>query len=245
MISITVPTRNRPGHLMRALASIAAQTVRDVQILVVDDGDGSGAAAARGLGHARLETLISGGAGQVAARNMAIAAARGDTIAWLDDDDWWEEADHLARIVATIADKPCLAHASGRLVHETEARVATGSLPFQAAMTLDSASRDNTLLASGIAYPARLHAEIGRFDEALPIYWDWDWYLRVLRHGLPAVATGGTGVCISVRSDNTSGNANTDLRRADLARFAAKNGLSGLVLKNHEDVAREQEAAVD
>ena len=100
MISITIPTRDRPHLLERALASVLAQDFPRFRAIVVDDGDGSGAAVARGLGDPRIVTLSSGCAGQVAARNLAVSTVSEGWIAWLDDDDRWIERDHLSRIAA-------------------------------------------------------------------------------------------------------------------------------------------------
>src|SRR4051794_959171 len=94
--SVVIPTRQRVPFLMRALASVARQRYRgDVEVVVVDDGAGEGAAAARASGLTRLIVVETGGAGQVPARNRGISAAGGRRIAFLDDDDWWADEDHL------------------------------------------------------------------------------------------------------------------------------------------------------
>lgn len=245
MFSITIPTCNRPHLLRRALASVAAQSVSDYRVVVVEDGDGRGAAVARETGDQRILVLSSGGAGQVRARNLALGACRDGWIAWLDDDDHWEDRDHLARIAALARAGEVLAHASGRVVFESEAGVSSGTVPFASHADESSLVTDNTLLASGIAYPAVFHARHGPFDETLPIYWDWDWFLRLARAGVPIVASGGQGVCYSVREGNVSGAGAEALRREDLGRFAAKHHLAGLHLKNHGDIAREQARSDD
>lgn len=89
--SVVVPTLGRPGRLRRTLASVLAQDMTDWELIVVDDGDGEGAAAASSLGEPRIVTCRSAGVGQVDARTTGIARARGEVICWLDDDDWWED----------------------------------------------------------------------------------------------------------------------------------------------------------
>lgn len=242
MFSITIPTCNRPHLLRRALASVAAQSFGDYRVVVVDDGDGQGAELARALAadDPRIVALSSGRAGQVPARNLAIDLCESGWIAWLDDDDHWADRDHLARVAAVARRGEALVHASGRMVFESEAGIASGSIPFTGRADAASLESDNTLLASGVAYPAVFHARHGRFDETLPIYWDWDWYLRLARAGVPIVASGGEGAYCSVRTDNASAASRDAFRRSNLALFAAKHGLGDLTLKNHVDIAQEQ-----
>lgn len=88
--SVVVPTFNRPRLLSRAIRSVLAQSERDWELLVVNDGDGDIAAevAQAGAGDARVRTLATGGRrGAAFGRNAGIAAARGDVVCFLDDDD--------------------------------------------------------------------------------------------------------------------------------------------------------------
>jgi glycosyltransferase involved in cell wall biosynthesis len=236
-ISVVIPTRGRPTLLRRALLSAAAQTGPAAEIIVVDDGEGEGAAEAARLRLARLRTISSGGAGQVAARNRGVAAARGRAIAFLDDDDWWEAADHLARLAAALRPGG-LAYASGRIVREDGAMHVQEALPFRA--HADRLRQDNTLLVSGIAFDRGLAARIGPFDAGLPCYWDWDFYLRILAQGGAFTDGGGEGVRISVRPGTVSSEDQVAARKADLDRLCAKHGLTGITLKNHDVIAEEQ-----
>lgn len=113
-VSVVTATRNRASLLERALGSIAAQTHPNYEVIVVDDG--SEAAVWKeydrlwaGLnGRFRLEKAPMPGArgtGPAAARNRGIRAARGEFVAFLDDDDWWVLPDHLA--VGTAALDRC------------------------------------------------------------------------------------------------------------------------------------------
>ncbi len=89
-VSVVIPTYNRPHLLPRAVEAALGQTAAaDCEILVVDDG-----------GEVDLHPLLAPHAGRVrlirrengglaAARNTGIAAARGEFIALLDDDDAW------------------------------------------------------------------------------------------------------------------------------------------------------------
>jgi glycosyltransferase involved in cell wall biosynthesis len=102
-VSIIIPTRNRPDRLEVALQSVAAQSFRDFESIVVDDGSGDAA-------HRRYEeiwkkldsrfvllTTATGapGTGPADARNRGLGRASGKFVAFLDDDDEWITTDHL------------------------------------------------------------------------------------------------------------------------------------------------------
>lgn len=89
-VSVIVPLYNKAEHVGRCLQSIARQTFRDFQVIVVDDGstDGSGEIA-RSFGDARFRVIAQPNAGPGAARNRGAAEASGELLAFLDADDEW------------------------------------------------------------------------------------------------------------------------------------------------------------
>ncbi len=90
MISVIVPCYNAAPYLRACLDSLCAQTERDIEIIVVDDGstDGSGAIAdAYAAQEPRVAVLHGDNRGVSAARNAGLAAARGDRVAFVDADD--------------------------------------------------------------------------------------------------------------------------------------------------------------
>lgn len=106
--SVILPTHDRLDMLREAIASVVAQTFPDWELIVVDD------ASQQPIGEdelhhlagdkARLLRLASshGGAG---AKSAGAAAARGQILAFLDDDDLWDP-EYLAKANQALADEP-------------------------------------------------------------------------------------------------------------------------------------------
>ena len=104
LVSCIVPVYNGERFLAEALDSIAAQTHRRLELIVVDDGstDGTaGVAAARG----EVRYFRQENAGGAAARNHGMRMARGELFAFLDADDLWPP-EKLERQVARFAARP-------------------------------------------------------------------------------------------------------------------------------------------
>lgn len=234
MFSVIIPTCNRPRFLETAIASALAQETVGLEVIVVDDGDGSGIAAAQALADARITTFDNARRGPVRARNEAIGLASRPYIAFLDDDDWWQDRRHLARAGRRLGDDAAFWFSDGELV------VANGPelrLPFAFSADARSLERSNTILISAVAYRRELHHRLGGFDESLPYYWDWDWYLRVARSGAALAHEPTRSAAIRAHGSNMSGPRAGIERRANLDRFAAKHGLPRLDLKNHLSIA--------
>jgi glycosyltransferase involved in cell wall biosynthesis len=91
LITVVIPTRNRPQLVKRAVASALAQTLNNIEVVVIIDGpDPLTAATLSTISDPRLRVLPQpeslGGGG---ARNAGVAAARSEWTAFLDDDDEW------------------------------------------------------------------------------------------------------------------------------------------------------------
>jgi glycosyltransferase involved in cell wall biosynthesis len=90
-VSVVIPTHNRPEMLAEALASVRRQTFTDYEIIVVSNGEGPEMrSASRGMAAAYDGAYFELDRGNLpSARNFGIKHAKGNWIAFLDDDDLW------------------------------------------------------------------------------------------------------------------------------------------------------------
>ena len=114
MISVVIPLYNKAQSIRKTLDSVLAQTYKNFEIVVVDDGSTDGSA---GVAEAMLcECKVSGvecrgkvirkaNGGVSSARNEGILAAKGEYIAFLDGDDLWHP-EYLETLHQLIVDYP-------------------------------------------------------------------------------------------------------------------------------------------
>lgn len=89
IVSVVIPTFNRGWILQAAVDSVLAQTFRDFELIVVDDGSTDDTAEILMSYGPALRVVRQGNAGVSAARNAGIRSAKGALIAFLDSDDRW------------------------------------------------------------------------------------------------------------------------------------------------------------
>ena len=108
--SVVICTFNRSHCVGKAIASVLAQSLRPVEVIVVNDGSSDDTAEflTRTYGE-KIHLISKPNEGLPIARNVGVAAASGDWIAFLDDDDWWpvgkleNQAEALQRYPEVVA----------------------------------------------------------------------------------------------------------------------------------------------
>jgi len=186
-VSVVVPTRDRRTVLARALASIDAQYFRDFEVVVVDDGSADGTAGWLRAEHPAVRLVeLRTSCGAAAARNRGVARARGEIVAFLDDDDAWRPS-YLETQVALFDAHPATQLCSaGHVEIDGTGRVSRPDLRplFDYADPLVHLLAECPLhTLSVVACRRAALARIGPFDETLAIVHDLDWYLRLVAGG--------------------------------------------------------------
>ena len=220
-----IPTRNREDYLRQAVNSVLSQRDVSFELLVVNDGE----TLLQQFSDPRVVVLDNAKRTAVPARNLGVNSAKGDFIAFLDDDDFWIEDQHLFKAFVAFHQSTDFYFANGEM-HFSDGTVKL----FNRDATLESLKHDNTILISAACYRRSLHDVLGGFDESIPYYWDWDWYLRVALAGHVLQHQSQPAVAIRVHAGNMS-NQNDVVRRANLDTLISKHKLGPIPLKNHTD----------
>lgn len=109
VITVVVPTKDRPAALSRCLAALSTQDVGPLEIVVVDDGSRDDRAVARAVGAVPGARLVRvRGRGPAAARNLGAQVARAPVVCFTDD-DCSPDPTWAGRLAAAVASGPAAA----------------------------------------------------------------------------------------------------------------------------------------
>jgi glycosyltransferase involved in cell wall biosynthesis len=179
MVSVIVPVYNGARYLSDALASVLEQEYRPLEIIAVDDGstDGSAAVIARFGDAVRYCHQDNRGTG--AARNRGVELARGDLLAFLDQDDVWEDG-KLALQAGTLARDPAVDAVFGMVAqfHSPELGEEFRSRVPCPAHALAG------YLPSAMLLRREAFSRVGRFEEQWKLV-EWaEWMVRAIEAGI-------------------------------------------------------------
>jgi glycosyltransferase involved in cell wall biosynthesis len=187
-VSVIVPTWNRASLLGAAIESVLAQTFRDLEVVIVDDGSVDATESlVRGFQEtdARVRYVAQKHRGISAAMNTGIRESRGQYIARIDSDDQWLP-ELLETEVAVLEARPDigLVYAKGQWATSdlTPLHDTIGHAPhFPPAMkdaTLRSMLWGDPTCNITVVVRRECFERVGLFDESLAASEDWDMWLR-------------------------------------------------------------------
>lgn len=191
-VSVIIPAFRAARYIAEALDSVFAQTFSGFEVLVVNDASPDTeeleSILRRYDGRIRyLKREANGGPG--AARNTGILAARGEYVAFLDADDYWDAA-FLAEQIAFLEGHPDVSLVySDASWFEEGSREIIGTLmtanPSRGEPTFDALiAQDCTIGTSAVLVRRQAVLDAGLFDAAVGNYSeDFDLYLRVAKSG--------------------------------------------------------------
>jgi glycosyltransferase involved in cell wall biosynthesis len=186
LVSVVIPTRYRPKLVLRAIDSVLNQTHKEIEIIVVVDGpDAATVAAVRSVDDPRLQLIVNPESKTAAgARNIGADHARGEWIAFLDDDDEWLPNKLERQMTFASSHEPALVSCLSRVVTPLATYV-WPRIIYDNSTPLDEYLFDRCSLFLGSSFiqtssyflPRRLFDAI-RFNVGSP-HDDWEFVLRL------------------------------------------------------------------
>lgn len=185
-VSVIIPTYNRAHTIGRAILSVLFQTYSDFELIVVHDVSKDGTEEAlkkfcdSRVVYIKNETKV----GVSAARNMGIQLAKGEYIAFLDDDDEWLPT-KLSKQISLLSKLPksvAVVYTGYNVLSENGKAIGGASQTCEGHI-VDELRKRNCIGATSTAMVRKeAFDNVGGFDEELAYNEDWDMWLRVARH---------------------------------------------------------------
>lgn len=184
-VSVVIPTYQRAHLVGQAIESVLAQSYRDYEIIVVNDGSTDDTATRLSEFADRIRVIHQANRGVSAARNAGIQVAKGDLLAFLDDDDLWLPG-KLASQVALFARNSAVGLVYGDMKLFDEAGERQGSYVDRCPPPLMQNAAVlfcyNFIPNSTVMVRRACLDQVGLFDESLPPCEDYDLWLRIIEH---------------------------------------------------------------
>jgi glycosyltransferase involved in cell wall biosynthesis len=221
-VSVIIPAYNVAPYIGETLDSVFAQSFKNLEVIVVNDGSPDTEEFERAIApyRDRIRYLKQENRGASVARNTGLHAARGEFVAFLDADDLWLP-NYLEEQMKFIRERGCdlvCADASyfgdPSLAHQTymqslmETAPSTGDVTF-----LQLLNAEQHLITSGIVARRQPIMDVGEFDVTLPNSQDFDLWLRLVRSGARLSYHKDVLLKYRCRQDGLTGDRGNTLRR--------------------------------
>lgn len=190
-VSVVIPTRNRPQFVVKAVASALEQDFASLEVIVVMGGeDRQTSLVLRAIPDARLKVMdLAVNMGGAEARNTGVRAARGDWIAFLDDDDEWLPHKLSRQMVAARQSAALWPVLSSRMIVRRPSYDSIGPLrsydsakPLSEFLFCRKPLRDGPYAMQTSTLMMRREMMLAvPFRHGLKRHQDWDWLLRAER----------------------------------------------------------------
>ncbi|WP_058308925.1 glycosyltransferase family 2 protein [Gracilibacillus massiliensis] len=232
-VSIIVTTYNRKVALAELLAALVEQTYQYFEVIIVNDAGEKVEDVINLYPELKVKLInLSENHYHVYARNKGLEKATGDYIMLMDDDDL-PLPTHLEKMINAIEGYD-LVYSDVEIInyHETkERRIPLDHHLFAYTFDITAMRTFSTYVPSGSLYRRSIHNDIGKFDETVRNYWDWDFFLRVAKnHRIQRVPIASVLYEFSESGNNQS--KKLDQMRYYLDRLSEKHQLGHLPTKN-------------
>ena len=179
LISVIIPTYNRPQLLKRAINSVKNQTYSNIEIIIVD-GSNNNDAELLFNNDEQYKYIKSTYNHPNVLRNIGINNSNGQLIAFLDDDDTWEKEKIEKQVKSFEKNDIALCYTGKNIIGKNNFKIKYSYKKPKFSSLLNSIMWDNFIgTTSSIMINKKVFSVIGKFDENLPALQDYDLCIRI------------------------------------------------------------------
>lgn len=182
MISVIIPTYNRSSTILRAAKSVLQQSLRDLELIIVDDCSSDNTEAiVKGIKDDRLRFYrLDKNVGACAARNKGVELARGEYIAFQDSDDEWlsNKLEIQLNLLKSSGADVCFCSLDNIGLNGNHERIPSSYVKSETIQKMLLSG--NFISTQTILGKAECFRDV-MFDERFPRYQDWDLAIRLSR----------------------------------------------------------------
>jgi len=188
LVSVIIPTYNRPTTLVNAINSVLRQTYKNFEIIVVNDAGVNIESILTSLNTNRNIIYVRHNVnrGRSAARNTGINLSRGEYVAYLDDDDVYFPH-HIETLLTHLTNNnsEIVYSDAYRVFEQSQGKYNTVSvkdLPYSFDFDHDRILLDNFIPILCVIHKKECLLKSGQFDETMHRLEDWDLWVRLSQH---------------------------------------------------------------
>jgi len=190
LISVIIPTRNRFKLLKRSINSVLNQSYKNIEVIVIDDASTDKTLGIlKSIKDKRVQLIrLKKHQGAAKARNVGLKKAKGELIAFNDDDDFWHEKklEKQVKILTQAGSKVGVVYTRMRRIKDKEIKY------FPEEVVGEERKREGEIqkelyLENFVGLPTavvkkKCFEKAGLFDKDFPCYEDWELFLRISKH---------------------------------------------------------------
>lgn len=187
LVSVVIPTHNRAKFIERAILSVANQTLKNNEIIIVDDGSNDNTEEIIQNIKTEYPTLqlvykkLEINHGAQTARNEGIKLALGEWISFLDSDDEWDTFKLQKQIDYALKKRYKVVYCDGYVVKSEKSKLRMN------VRSVEGSSLALLLKKAGPTFPTLLvnrtcFDKVGLLDENIKAHQEWDFSIQLARH---------------------------------------------------------------
>ena len=188
LVSIIIPNYNGAKFIGTAIESVLAQTYKNHEIIVVDDGSTDNSLLVLASFSAEITVVTSENCGAAHARNLGILHSKGEYIALLDADDFWHEEKLEKQVNFIKSSKSALVYCASRVIDGDGHSIKVLHPEFAGSCyKMFKRFPTSAIILAGCSsslFTREILASSGLFNTKItPPSEDWDFFRRVSRSG--------------------------------------------------------------